>query len=539
MFEKITTADVRAAQYLKPGVKLEPLVGRWYAFSLTIGPVQQALYLANRHLPLLESFVASPSVHVAASKDPTLYGGAFVDLETSDVPEVRDLLAATKIRSEAFMQLSQALKSVEETLKTSADGRGLGGLYAKLPSSLQGVAEFSYDASNRPGMRIRETLLYADPGLQAADQEILLYEAPDNDRKFFLNTPRLNSLPRSLFLRLSFADAGVDAVARARLSPTTAVDLARAVGLPEGEADRLEPFLTEEAPERRQPNFDGSDVRVRYFGHACTLVQTDEVSILIDPTFAYERDDDLATLTLADLPDRIDYVVISHAHQDHFSAEALLQIRNKIGVVVVPRNNPGHITDPSMKLILQQLGFADVRALDELDCIALPQGRMLSLPFPGEHSDLDIQSKHCVAITLKGRTLVFLVDSDAVDAALYERLAGIVGPVEALFIGMECVGAPLTWMYGPLLLGAVSRAADQSRRGNGSDSKRAMSVVDALQPNRVFVYAMGLEPWNRYLLGLENAETSLQMTESANFVEQCNASGRQAVRLKGCCEMLL
>ena len=137
------------------------------------------------------------------------------------------------------------------------------------------------------------------------------------------------------------------------------------------------------------------------------------------------------------------FVVLSHAHQDH-SSGVLVQLRQRIGEICVARNNPGNLADPSLKLILHELGFDNVRVLDPLDSIKTADGEIVSLPFPGEHCDLDVATKQCVFLNLKGRRLAFLVDSDAIDPALYRRLAGRVGtaPLDALFIGMEC-GAPL------------------------------------------------------------------------------------------------
>lgn len=48
--------------------------------------------------------------------------------------------------------------------------------------------------------------------------------------------------------------------------------------------------------------------------------------------FAWESGSD-GRFTFNDLPDRIDYVVISHNHQDHCSPEVLMQLRHKIGTV--------------------------------------------------------------------------------------------------------------------------------------------------------------------------------------------------------------
>jgi hypothetical protein len=62
----------------------------------------------------------------------------------------------------------------------------------------------------------------------------------------------------------------------------------------------------------------------------------------------------------------------------------------------VPLNNRGNIADPSMKLILARLGFTDITCLGYFDSVAFEDGKLVSIPFPGEHSDLDIHSKQSI-----------------------------------------------------------------------------------------------------------------------------------------------
>src|SRR5262249_43765251 len=123
--------------------------------------------------------------------------------------------------------------------------------------------------------------------------------------------------------------------------------------------------------------------------------------------------------------------------------------------------------------------------------------------------------------------------------ALFTRLSQRIGKVDALFIGMECHGAPLTWLYGPLLMTAVSRRDDDSRRLSGSDCARAWRVVEELDCSRVFVYAMGQEPWLKHLMGLAYKPGSVQLIESDKFIERCRGDSIPAERLYGCREMLL
>ena len=62
-----------------------------------------------------------------------------------------------------------------------------------------------------------------------------------------------------------------------------------------------------------------------------------------------------------DLPAEIDLVLITHTHQDHLHLETLLQLRYKVGTVVVGRNLDGLLEDPSPRLMLGACGFEKVR----------------------------------------------------------------------------------------------------------------------------------------------------------------------------------
>lgn len=527
-----------ALGYLRTGVKIEPLVCRWHAWQHLVAPAQLAMNLAYRFLPLLESFAANPTVHASACSDPMLYGGSFVELPTSEVPNVRALIADTRRRGADLLLLADAIRTLDGQLRGVYAGHSLDAAYAAAPTALQGVAEMSYDLAHQPLFRLREALLYRQFEASAGLQEVLLHLTPDADRQFFLNTPRLNLPAGSLSLPLPFADPRLDDLSRARTEPADVEALAASLEIPEADLDAFRALFTEAPPRRLTPNYDGPDVRVRYFGHACVLLETAEVAILLDPSFAFERPDE-ATLTIADLPDRIDYVFLSHSHQDHLVLESLIQLRNRIGTVVIAPNAPGSLADPSVKLTLQSIGLHDVVTLDELEQLSVPGGEILSLPFPGEHCGLDVRSRHCAAITLKGRRFLFLVDSDAVDPELYRRLSAYVRDVDLLFIGMECHGAPLTWLYGPILLRPIGRNDDNSRRGSGSNCERAWRVVEAIGCKRLFIYAMGMEPWNRHLLGLAYTDDSIQIVESNALLARCEAAGIPAERLKGTREIIL
>src|SRR5215467_15972763 len=84
------------ARFLRADAIIEPLVDGFYGWLLTVAPVQAAMNLANVQVPMLESYLQSPQVHINASRNPELRGGFFVGIEESRSGEVRDLLTAIK-----------------------------------------------------------------------------------------------------------------------------------------------------------------------------------------------------------------------------------------------------------------------------------------------------------------------------------------------------------------------------------------------------------------------------------------------------------
>ncbi|MFA6231843.1 MAG: MBL fold metallo-hydrolase [Rhodanobacter sp.] len=545
MTQTATDGEARLAEqsgkdqvFLKSGTKLEPLVCGWYAWSHLMAPAQHAMNVACRYIPLMQSFVMNPSVHVAATQDPKLFGGPFVSLAKSDVPQVKQLLAETQRRCAELLTLANDLKALDGLLQDGANGHSLNEYYKKLPDSLKGLVELVYDTNNHPKLRLIEELLY-DDDLSAESQEISLSSLDEGERTFFMSTPRLQS-PQNLILKMRFSDKRLDKLAATRTQPHSLKALADQFEVPEENLPLFASFFTSEAPARNEHQYVGNGVRVRYFGHACVLVQTDEVSILIDPMLAWDTHHNDQRYTFNDLPDFIDYVILTHNHQDHCSPEMLLQLRHRVGKVVIPRNNAGCIADPSMKLILKQMGFENIEVVDAFDEIKVPGGAIVSLPFPGEHVDLDIYTKHAIHIRIKERKLLFLVDSDCWDSALYRRVVRRIGnEMDAVFIGMECFGAPLTWLYGPLLTKAISRRDDESRRLSGANFERAWNVVQEVATPRVFVYAMGQEPWLRYIMGLEYTPESIQLQEMGAFLDKCNQAGIEAQQLNISSEMTL
>jgi hypothetical protein len=331
-----------------------------------------------------------------------MFGGPFVCLAESDIPAVRALIAETERTCAHLIEFAHALRAFDKHLQANATGLCLDELYDKLPRSLAGLIELAYDVSDHASIRLQEELLYGGELDNQFCQELCLHDVRDSERQFFMSTPLLETAQRS-FLKLKFRDERVDDLAAMRLRSRPLAELSRRLCLDDGCQEKLQSHFTSEQPIRKDPDYHGSEIRLRYFGHACVLVQTSNTSILIDPVTAFERNTGEATLTFDDLPDRIDNVVLTHGHPDHFCTELLLQLRARVNEIIVPRNNATSIADPSLKLLLTHLGYKKIRVMDPFDVVDIRDGKIVSVPFLGEHAGLNIQSKQCIAISAKGR----------------------------------------------------------------------------------------------------------------------------------------
>jgi L-ascorbate metabolism protein UlaG (beta-lactamase superfamily) len=261
--------------------------------------------------------------------------------------------------------------------------------------------------------------------------------------------------------------------------------------------------------------------------------------MLFDPVLSYTYENGISRYTYLDLPKSIDYVLITHNHQDHVLFETLLQIRHKVKNFIVPRNGGGQLQDPSLKLLLEQCGFRNVIEATEMQDIQTGNVTITALPFLGEHADLDIRTKLAWMVKIGPHAMVFAADSCNIEPRLYEHIHREVGDVDALFLGMECDGAPLSWLYGPLLTGRIERAMDESRRLSGSNFEQGRSIVELFKCKDVYVYAMGQEPWLNYIMSIKYTSESRPIVESDKLLKWCCERGIVAERLFGEKEILI
>jgi L-ascorbate metabolism protein UlaG (beta-lactamase superfamily) len=524
--------------YLKPNVLAEPLIGGWYAWTHLISPATAAMNVADRHLSILKSFVQAPQVHAAAVKNPAMLGGPFVAYGAERVPDVRKLIEWTENAQRPLLELAAAIKQLDALLDKEARGFSLEPLYARVPEALRGYVELVYDLNHHPSFRLLEPLLYRsrfyDPGFQS----LALYETrADDDRSFVLSTPRLPE-EGVLQLEIPFDHPGIDALFGMKRKAQPIEVIRDLLEVPREQEKLFRSFFTL-APPAPYERYEGEGIKTRYFGHACILVESKGVSILSDPVISYDYDAEVHRYTYADLPETIDYVVITHNHQDHILLETMLQLRHKVGTVIVPRSGGGGLQDPSLKLALQRIGFRDVREIDELEQIALEGGTLTGVPFLGEHSDLNIRTKMAYLVEIGDARLMLAADSCNVEPKIYEHVREATGKVDVLFLGMECDGAPLSWVYGPLVTRPLDRKMDHSRRLSGSNYERGIDMVERFGCKDVYVYAMGMEPWLRYIMAKEYTADSDPMVASDKLIEDCRRRGIVAERLFGEKELLI
>lgn len=525
-------------RYLRPDVIAEPLVNQWYAWPHLVAPATLAMNVANAHVKIMQSYLASPQVHAAAVKNPAMLGGPFLDVPVTEADRVRDLLDRTTREEARALALAAAIAELDELLAEQATGYSLEPLYARVPEPLRGYVELVYDLRHRPSIRLLERLLYEGPHHDPGRQSVALSRVDELARPFVFSTPRLET-DGAVHLKLPFADSSYDELFRARSTPVHVDEICERLGGLGGQADLVRSFFTPEPPRAATDDPPGDAVRVRYFGHACVAVEWRGTCVLADPVLCTGPDPATPRYSMTDLPERVDYVVITHGHSDHLALETLLQIRHRVGTVVVPRSGGGALEDPSLKLILERCGFRRVVELDDLETLEIEGGSITGLPFLGEHGDLNIRAKLAYAISLGGRSVVCAADSSNLEPRLYDFLRDIVGAVDALFLGMECDGAPQSWVYGALSTAPLGRRMDGSRRLCGSDYGRAAEIVGSLVPDRVFVYAMGQEPWLRYLTSIVYTSESKPIVESDRLVAHCRDRGIEAERLYGTKQILL
>lgn len=525
--------------YLKEDVYFEPLFNHWYAWCYLLPPVTAARYMVNTHRRIMMSFVNNYELHISAMKESVVTGGDFLNCSEDQVEEIQALIDEINIKHADLVELSKSVQELDELLAQHTSGQSIEVLYEKIPERLRGFVELNLDLQHRPGFRLIEPLLYKSqyylPALQSLSFGTL---SKVEERPFVLTTPRLPD-DKHIQIKQDFNSHFVDTIFRAREIPLSLSQVDEIFASVEkiGGLDYRDLFTEKKSSYPYEKINEG--VRVQYTGHAGFMLETKSVTILIDPVIASRAEKYAGDLlSYSEIPPVIDYICLTHNHQDHLNIETLLQLRYKTRMILVPKSNGGSLADPSIKLLLKNLQF-NVVEFDELEEIQIPDGKITSIPFLGEHGDLNIRSKTAWLIELQGKKSFFGADSANPDINIYRHMQDLFTHIDIFAIGMECVGAPFTWLYGALHTKMVPKVIKESRRLNGCDSTQAFALVEMFKPKIVFIYALGLEPWYKYFMGLEYDDNSRQIVESKKMIASCKnidipvetMNGRRAIML--------
>ncbi|WP_047197780.1 MBL fold metallo-hydrolase [Caldimonas brevitalea] len=524
---------------LAAGVRSVPLVNSWYAHPFLVSPLTFGLYTRHSHLAMLDSYLEDPEQHRACVQLPELRGGPFID-HPGDPDDIRRFKDETLRRCALPLRGAAAVQNLFRLLQSSAKGGALAGLYPQVDDLLRQGVELAYDVCKQPSARFIEPCFYDSPLYDTSLQSVRLEKAVEGPRDFILSTPQLARPPASLELKVPFADPLWQSLYDGSHGVNELLEMVR----PHlGDAARQLPLIQDILAPVRPPDPAASgpadSVRVRYFGHACVLMQGAGVNVLVDPLISYPGESALDHFTFDDLPPRIDYVLITHPHQDHVVLETLLRLRHRIDHVVVGRAAGGSLQDISLKHLLQHCGFERVIELGEYESITFDGGRIVGAPFYGEHGDLDIRAKLVYGVEMHGNACLFLADSNPPAPEFYAPLRKLLPRVECMFLGMECVGAPATWLYGPMLQKTLTHGEDQARRLDGCNAAMAHRFQQYFVPKRLFVYAMGAEPWLTHLTSILYSEESIQFKEARLLEATVRAHGKHAEVLFGKMELLL
>ena len=502
---------------------VEPLVNQWPAWSHMIPPVTASLHLLHHQIPTLQSYLKNPELHASLARDPKYAGSPFSDIPPHRAGEMQELLASMQEKQRANLDFAKALGDFHNWLVDEAKGQCLEPYYGQIPDLLRGYVELVYDYYNNPTVRFLEPMLYESEYYDNSLQSLRLSQLRHDSRSFFMSTPRLKDEDQ-IDWTVPFESSLIDDFFRLDLKSQSLSRIREILRLDVADDQLLLPLLTED-PVSLPDRWCERQVRIKYFGHACVLIEWNGVSILTDPCVApTPSEGGFARHSYNDLPERIDFAVVTHSHQDHFVMETLLRLRPRIECLVVPKAYGVLFGDISLKLLAQRVGFKQVLELDTLESIPFQDGEIIGIPFLGEHGDL-AQGKIAYLVRAGKEQMLFAADSDCLDQQMYYRLRKIVGPIESVFVGTESVGAPLTWHNGSNFLRRPTREQNKTRRYHGCNAHRALQLLEAVKARRIYVYAMGKEPWFEHLLGFGTGEDSPQLKESRTLIARAGGRG--------------
>lgn len=454
--------------------------------------------------------------------------------------ELEDLLRTIKVDRQSDWEAGERIAAFERRLMQQGTGGSVNALYHELPEEMRGAVELAYDSHNNPSLRLYEKMLYADSRYDSRHQSVRLFVKASDPEWLPVRLPNPET---EIALRVPFDDARLDRLFALDLQPQRREEVMDLLELKSSKDPRLARLFTDQ-PARKHEPWAGADPRVRYLGHASALVEWKGISVLVDPLIPSDSavPGEFRYL-FSDLPAHIDYVLITHNHDDHYDLSSLLRLRYRIGCLVVPKAS-GLLWDYSLKAIAQRIGFKHVVELDAFDSLTPgPDMEIVSIPFVGEHGEL-FSAKSCWLVRAGTEQMLFAADSKTFDPRIYENVRNVTGDIQTVFIGTACSGQSVQIFYPPLFgwfeRGPAAAALEEkfeTRQTDGSDAAEAWSVVKSLGAKRVYIYALGWEPW---LIGFLGPHKQFVINEASKLIETARQSGFTDARiLRGVCDLSL
>ncbi len=304
--------------YLKEEVYFEPLFNSWYAWPYLIAPVQGARHTVNTHRRIMKSFVNNYQLHILACQEPGITGAEFLNCTEDQLEDIKRLIDFIDVDCKDLVELSQAVKTLDELLAGHQTGESIEYLYEQVPKPLKGYVELFFDMQHNPSYRLIESLIYKSdyykPQLQSVSFGMV---SAEKQRPFVFSTPRLPDKDH-VQIKLDFNSPILEKIFRSREIPLTEGELSEIIAVCEcqGGLSLKDLFTTKQPSYLHQPVTDG--VKLQYTGHAGFLIESKDVAILMDPVLpsrcsSYAGD----VFSFSQLPEKIDYICLTHSHQDH------------------------------------------------------------------------------------------------------------------------------------------------------------------------------------------------------------------------------
>ncbi len=256
---------------------------------------------------------------------------------------------------------------------------------------------------------------------------------------------------------------------------------------------------------------------VTFVGHNTVVIRDASTTIMFDPYLhesSAQYPETYQPMQISELG-RLDAVVLTHSHRDHFDPASLLRIPPST-TIYAPAIERESILTVNMGYRLEELGFEDVRTLRWEDIVRIGTIRLRALPFYGEQPTDgdwlhgDVRNQGCTyLVTTPTWTGALLADSGSEHSGNVKELAARCrrefGPVDIVFSGYR------GWVTYPaqLLGSSIARYAllippeywgSRMQLMNSIDD--ALDVAERWGARYLCPYGDGGAPWHwNYQLG--------------------------------------